>query len=414
MKAKKTKQKSDKIYKVLKALAVILILFLIIEVIYFGFKFYNIRKNTVYYETANSIIKTDNGYLTVGLSDFKNSKLTTYEKPGYNKAVISIYDENLNKIKETKLKLGYSSVYNSVISVKDGYIAVGSVSITKEQNDVNNTEAIIVKYDKDLNEVWIKNLQILDTSKFVNVKEDDNGNIIVVGQSIYEENIIGNHTTGGAILIRYTSDGEVDLKINLGGPATDIFNDFIITKNGYIAVGIKSTGTGIIYKYDFNGKELWHEYYGYTDKEGLTSITSKGDNFLVTATKLEEKGSTDKYKAAILLYDKDGKLLKEKFFEEANITKFQKVAIDEEKIIVLGIYGKKINEALSSNAKMFLLDSDFKVIKSEILTGDQNITLTDIVITDNDYILSGHTNSKIKEFNSNGYDYFPILKKYKK
>ena len=414
MKSKNKKKAPDKLYKFLKGLSVFLILFLIIEVVYFGIKFYENRKNTVYYDIVNSIKKVDDGYVAVGLSDFKNSKLTSYKKPGYNKGVIALYNDKLDRIKETAFKLGFNSVFNSVTETEDGFVAVGSVEVTKAHNKEGYCEALIVKYNKNLEEEWFKNIKILDINKLMQVKTDKDGNIIVVGQSIYGPNYIGNHTTGGAILIKFDKEGEELLRINLGGPQTDIFNDFIIEEDGYVVVGIKGTGTGIIYKYDLKAKELWHEYYGYTDKEGLVSITKFNNNYVVTGSLLPEKDSTDKYKGAIIIFDKNGKKVKEEIFEEDNITKIQKITVDNDKIIALGIYGKKEKDILKNNSFMLILDKDLKVITKEKLTGNKTVNLTDVIVTDKEYIVSGYTDSKLEEFKTNGYDYFPFIKKYGK
>ena len=279
--------------KTLKKIVIILIAILVIELIYFGIKYIKVRKESTYYSAINSTIKVNDKYVSVGLSDFKHSKFNKYKAPGYNKATLFVYDKNLKLIKEKYLDLGLVSEYKDIVKVEDGYIAVGYVLMDEKSKKDNLTEAVIVKYDNNFNIVWRKNLNILDTSKFNKVKVDKAGNYVVVGTSVYAPNIIGNHTTGGAIIVKYDKNGEVLSKINLGGPQTGEFNDLVITNDGYVVVGLKATGTGAIYKYSFDGKELWHNYYGITDKEGLTSIKMLSDgSFIVTGSKLEEKNKT--------------------------------------------------------------------------------------------------------------------------
>ena len=65
---------NNKQKKIFKIVIIALILFLIGEVVYFGIKYYNDRKNSVYYTVINSAILEDNdNNVGVGLSDYRNS-----------------------------------------------------------------------------------------------------------------------------------------------------------------------------------------------------------------------------------------------------------------------------------------------------------------------------------------------------
>ena len=274
----------------------------------------------------------------------------------------------------------------------------------------NVTEAVIVKYDNNFNIVWRKNLNILDTSKFNKVKVDKAGNYVVVGTSVYAPNIIGNHTTGGAIIVKYDKNGEILSKINLGGPQTGEFNDLVITNDGYVVVGLKATGTGAIYKYSFDGKELWHNYYGITDKEGLTSIKMLSDgSFIVTGSKLEEKNKTDNYEAALIKFDKNGKLVKSIVYQKEDITKFTYVETYKDKILVIGLYGVKKNNLLVNNSVLVTYNNNLEKQDEKIYKGNNTYTLKNIFVSDDEYVLSGHTNSKLKDIKTNGKDYYNVI-----
>ena len=408
------KEKNQKLYKMLKIAIIILTIILVAEAIYFGIKIYKNRQSTTYYTTINSIVKDDNQFIGVGLSDFKHSNLTDYEKPGYNKPVIWVYDKDYKIKKEIKYNEGYNGVFYDVISTSDGYIAVGALEMTEAMHKTGSTEGILVKFDKDLNIIWQENLQILDTTKLVKVKLDKDENIIAVGESIYEPDIIGNHTTGGAIIVKYDQNGNRKQTINYGGPKTGLFNDVIITNDGYVAVGLTSTGTGIIFKYDFNGKEIWHNYYGYTDSKGLTSINYINNTFVVTGSKLEEKGNTDSYKGAIVKFDNNGKLIKEEFYEKDKISRIETSIIDDDKIIAIALYGKKENDTLINQSVILEYNLDLELQKENKLVGDNTVTFTNLIKNNNNYLVVGHTNSKLKGFKTNGYDYYPIVIAYNK
>ena len=55
-----------------------------------------VRQTTTYYTALNSIIKTEDGYVGVGFSDFKHSDFNKYQEKGYNKPCLWVYDKNLN------------------------------------------------------------------------------------------------------------------------------------------------------------------------------------------------------------------------------------------------------------------------------------------------------------------------------
>ena len=147
---------SNKQKKIFKFIVIALVVFLIGEVIYFGIKYYNDRKNSVYYTVINSAILEDNdNYVGVGFSDYRNSKLNKYEK-GYYKATISNYKDG-KLLDEVGFKTGYNSYFNDVIKVKDGYIAVGQVEMTKDQHDDGLSEGLIINCLKIIMELHLSN-----------------------------------------------------------------------------------------------------------------------------------------------------------------------------------------------------------------------------------------------------------------
>ena len=407
------KENESKKIKILKIIFIILAILLIGELIFFGIKLYKNRIDNPRYTLLNNIIEKDNGFVGVGLSDYKNSKYLEYKKPGYTKATLFIYDKDLNKINEISYSKGYNSYFIDVIKVSDGYVAIGVIEPNKTYHEAARTKGLIVKYDEKFNVVKEKQIEVLDITTLNKIKLDKDGNYVVVGSSVYEKNVIGNHKSGGAILLKYNSNLEELQKINLGGPQTDSFNDFVITNDGYVVVGMINTGTGIIYKYNFKGKELWHNYYGYTDPKGLTSIVELNNNYYVTGSKLSAKDKTDEYKGVILKYDNNGKLIKEQEFKEEKITRLDKLFIDSKNnIIALSVYGNKDNNRLDNDSYILKYNIDLELIKKKNLVGNKTVTFTGVIETCDEYLVSAHTNSKFKEHKTNGLDYYDIIIKY--
>ena len=182
--------KSLKAVKILKYVSIGLVCLFALEFIYFGIKMINIRKKTTYYSALNSIIKTDSGYVGVGLSDSKHSDFIDYEKPGYNKPYLYVYNKDLKIEKEVKLDLGYNGEYKDIVSYDDGFIAVGNIEVSLANHKDNATEATIVKYDKNFNIVWRKNYNLMGNSSYNAVKIDNDSNIIVCGSTVFESSAI--------------------------------------------------------------------------------------------------------------------------------------------------------------------------------------------------------------------------------
>ena len=406
-------KKNKKTNKRLTIIIRILIIVLVVEGSLFGYTVISNRLKTSYYTLVNEMILEEDGYVAAGVSDFKNSKLTKYEKPGYTKPVIWKLDKEKKYIKEEQIDLGYNGFFNSVIKVKDGYVAVGAIEMSQKQHEEKATEGLIVKFDNDLNVIWRKNLKILDVNEFVSVKEDKDGNLIVVGKSLYAENYMGNHTTGGAILLRYTSEGEETLRVNYGGPQKGVFNDVIIENDGYTVVGVYYTNTGVIKKYSLTGQEMWHAYYGPTDSKGITSITKDNNKYYVTATKLKTKTDTS-YETAIISYDINGKELESIQYKKDNINRFEDIYVNENEVIAVGIAVPETkDESKTKNyAVIVKYDKELNKIEEKVLKGNKNSSFIKIYNFNNKYLALGNTNSKFKEYKTNGIDYMPIYFEY--
>ncbi len=408
------KKKISKKLKIIKILSFILIGFLVVELIYFGIIVYKDRKNSTYYTIVNDLVLLEDGYVAVGFSDFKHSSFN--KTSDYNKAIIWKYNDAFEAVKEEYIKLGYNSHFNDVIELKDGYVAVGAITMTETQLTDNVTEGLIVRFDKDFNIIWRENVQILDDTDLLKVKLDKNNNLIIVGQSIYAKNIIGNQTTGGAILLKYNLDGEELFKFNYGGPFTGMFNDVYIESDGYVVVGVTGTETGIIQKYDFKGNEIWHNYYGPTEINGITNIYKDGNNYLVTTTKLPSKGDSSSYKAVVAKYNANGKLVDEISYDKKALNIFKNLYIEDDYIYAVGATGDVKDGNALTDAFVIKYDKKFNIVDEKYLEidekHDKNDSYDKIYKTNDKYLIVGKTNSKIKEYKTNGYDYYPIFVEY--
>lgn len=405
---------SEKQKKIFKTIIAILLIFLVAELIYFGIKYYNNRKNSIFSTVYNGIVTLDDDkYIGAGYSDYRYSEFNDYEK-GYNKATITLVKDNKQE-KEVGFKKGYNSYFNDIIKVSDGYIAVGAVEMTKEQHEEQTPEGLVIKYDKNFKVIWRKNFSIIGKTEFIRVKEDKNKNIILVGTSVYAPGYVGNHTTGGGILIKLDKNGNEKLRANNAGPFNGKFNDVVIEKDGYVVVGLGKKNSGVIIKYNLNGKKVWSSSYGYTDKNGIVAIEKMGDKYVTGTTKVMNKEKLDNYNGAIVIFDSNGKKIDDTKYSLNDVTIFTDLKVDSKNnIIAIGETGKIKNNDLASDAFIVKFDKNLYEDVSSVLKKEKNDNYTKLYLEDDDILVLGNSNSKlkIKGYKFNGYDYFPFIREY--
>lgn len=399
---------SNKQKKIFKTIIIALAIILIGEIIYFGIRYYNGRKNSTYYSVINNaIVENEKNYVGAGFSDYKQSKYNDYED-GLNKATIFNYKDG--KItKEIGFKKGYNSYFNDIIKVKDGYLAVGSIEMTKKQKEDGLSEGLLIKYDKNFNFKWRKNIRGIGKTELLKIKQDGD-DFVIVGTSVYGEGYMGNHTTGGGILIKINENGEELMRVNNGGPFYGRFNDVLIENNSYVVVGLGKANSGIIIKYTKAGEKVWTGSYGYTDKNGINSITKLGNKYITATTKLVNPKEPN-MSAALVVFNKNGKKVDDVKYNSQSINYFGDVETLNDSIIAVGYTGKGTTK-IKTDAIIVKYDKDLYEEETNTLKGDNNEYYNNIYIKDNKIIALGYSNSKSKEYKINGYDYLPITKTY--
>ena len=399
---------SNKQKKIFKTIIIALAIILIGEIIYFGIRYYNGRKNSTYYSVINNaIVENEKNYVGAGFSDYKQSKYNDYED-GLNKATIFNYKDG--KItKEVGFKKGYNSYFNDIIKVKDGYLAVGSIEMTKKQKEDGLSEGLLIKYDKNFNFKWRKNIRGIGKTELLKIKQDGD-DFVIVGTSVYGEGYMGNHTTGGGILIKINENGEELMRVNNGGPFYGRFNDVLIENDSYVVVGLGKANSGIIIKYTKDGEKVWTGSYGYTDKNGINSITKLGNKYITATTKLVNPKEPN-MSAALVVFNKNGKKVDDVKYNSQSINYFGDVETLNDSIIAVGYTGKGTTK-IKTDAIIVKYDKDLYEEETNTLKGDNNEYYNNIYIKDNKIIALGYSNSKSKEYKINGYDYLPITKTY--
>lgn len=417
---KELKVEQKRLVKWLRVIIVLCIAIIVIEACYIGLSYYNRTKSVVYTDTLNSFKETDDGYLVVGNSDFKNSEFNSYQKD-YNKAKFAKYNSDFEVEFESAYTKGYSSYFSDVIEYNDGFIAVGGAQYDEQQVEDNATDGLVVLYDKEGKQVDTKSVQIAGDTTFNKVLLVDDG-FIVVGQSILQNMVIGNDPDGGALIIKYDFDLNEVWRANYGGSKSAIFNDAVIDGDYLYLVGKDATRYGMIAKYTLDGEKVFVKSYEYTDTVGFSSIVKVGAEFFVAGSKTINIDAKDEDKVTeglVVKYDADGNVLDEVTFSRNNALRFNKIVSDGDDLIVVGHTYKKDEE--KSTDKYNYLDyrgiivkynTDLEKKANNKENGSGVDYFSDVIVTDDGYLVGGATSSE--ELGSNNKDYRTYFLKYNK
>lgn len=375
--------------KVIKLIVIICIIILVIDISYLVYKKNTSKPKKTFFDSINSFEVIDDGYIAVG-SNNNNKKQ-------YEKAKITKYNNKKDKIWEQLYNKKYNSSYFGIKQDNEYFIAVGDYESNKEENKNSVRSALIVKYDSEGKILNEKKFQVLGDSKFTNLLVTPDG-YIVIGQSIYENMTLGLSDEGGAFLIKYDKDLNEVWKSNYGGSKSAIYNDLIIVDNYIYAVGKDATNTGIISRYNMSGEREKTTTYSYTDRFGFTGIVNIDNNlYVVGAKKVKEDKNDYDTDGLIVKYDLDCNKLKETTYKGKGIERFNKLISDNNNFIIAGqtgIYNKekstdKIN-VFSYNGIFAIYNKDLNKLKLTNYDCDIDDYFTDIKKNKNKYIVSGY------------------------
>jgi len=412
---------NNKIKRIFIIVSVICLIILLLEGIYLIIYKNNIDNNKIYYDTMNSLTIDDTDIVAVGSSNFNYSKYYDYTG-GLEKGKFIKYDKDGKILVEKMYETGINTTFSSIITVEDGYIVVGSGVFSKEEQENGAKEALIIKYDKDGNIVWEKFYQVVTNTSFNKVIEVNDG-YVAVGQSIYANTEMGNHTTGGGIIVKYDKEGKEIWHNNHGGMKSGNFNDVVEVDGNLYVVGKDATDSGNIVKYTKDGKYVWHKNYSYTDGIGFTGIAYLNKSLYVVGSKKilpediteEDSRSTTNTDALLVVYDMKGNIEFEKTFGGSNYERYNSILAHRNNLYVVG--NTSSNDAglkIDTDGKLMTglvvrYDVNGNILKKDAFGGSNNDILTDITTDGVCLFISGYSNSNdgnITTAINNGKDYF--------
>ncbi len=395
--------------KFVKIVLVICIIALIVDLgLFMYFKNKSDSRRT-FFNSLNSFVKYNNGYYGVGS--------TNVNKNSIEQAVLIRYDNNYNKISSKTLKTKYNGTYFDIKKDGDNVVVAGSYEKTKGDNKEGLRTALFIKYDKSGKIIFRKEMQHLGNSKYTKILVLDDG-YVVVGQSIYANNVLGNEETGGGIITKYSKDGKVIWEKNYGGNKSGLFNDVILDKDKLVVVGKDAGRYGLIATYTLDGEQIKAVSYAKTDTLGFSSIVKyKGSYYVCGAKKLVEDDEYDHdIDGLIVKYNKKLKNVKEVKFkdEKKGLERFNKIIIDGKNLVVVGhesILDKekstKDKNEYYYNALINKYDGNLKLVTNSVYKKELDNYFTDIDIVDGNYLVSGYSKYKTNRYS----DFFTTYSK---
>lgn len=404
-KLKRIKEQKEKILlKRLKFVSFLCICILILEFIYVGYNLLYNKKESLYFDGINALVATDNFYATVG-SNNNNDNF-------YEKAKISKYNNKRENVFEKLYNVGYNSAFFGVSMDNNSLVAVGSYEKTKKEHKDSVRRALIVKYDSKGNIEFENDLKILDNSKFTNIIKVSDG-YLVTGQSIYKNTKVGSKV-GGALLVKYDTNGNLLWKKTYGSSKAAIFNDLLVIDNYIYTVGTDDNYLGIICKFDLNGNFINYNDYKSTDNIGFSGIVNIGEKIFVSGANRVSKNNTD---AMIVEYDLDCNYKKEVVYTNHGIERFNKLVIDDNgNIIAIGIMATNRNKK-SKTVDEFDYDGivgkyNENLEKIDVVTygDDRDDYFTDIKVVNNNYLIAGYSSYEDGSYLSKFISYSEALK----
>ena len=247
------------------------------------------------------MVEADDGYIIIG----RHSSLSQGSFDG----LIVKYDFDLNVVAQRGLGSFDADYFQEIIRTSDNnYVVVGY----QESQGQGGTDALIVKYDSNLNLIKQSALGGSGFDYFASLTETSDGGFIVVGYQ-------GSQSQGNydALIVKYDSNLNLLSQRNLSGALVDIFRSVIETSDGNIVVvgNQSSQGQGsfdiLIVTFDANLNIIGQTGLGGDNSDYAMSITETSDGGFTIAG-YQQSNSQGIYDALIVSYDSNLNIISQK------------------------------------------------------------------------------------------------------
>jgi hypothetical protein len=303
------------------------------------------------------VISVNDGYIVAGYSMSMDGDLTGLNQDWSSGAILVKYDLNGSVVWKKIFGGSNDDFFENVISVDDGYVAVGyGCSTDGDLTGLNkgSDDAFIVKYDVNGDMVWKKNYGGSSYDYYYGITSVSDGYVAVGNSRSMDGDLTGLNKGGSdAILVKYDVNGNVVWKKNYGGSNSEDFKHIISVSDGYVVVGYsfsmdgdltglsKGNQDAIIVKYDLNYNIVWKKNYGGSNSDVFSSVISVSDGYVAVGGSRSIDGDLTElnkgYEDAIIVkYDLNGNVVWKKNYSGSNSDVFSNVTPVNDGYVAVG------------------------------------------------------------------------------
>ena len=220
--------------------------------------------------------------------------------PTYTDALVVKFDSNLNILaRKIYGGTGGDGFYSVAVDSSNNIICVGYTN-SEGAGNPTYTDALVVKLNANLNILARKRYGGTSNEKFQSVAVDSSGNIICVGASSSEGT--GSPTYNNALIVKYDSNLNILVRKAYSGANHDYFQSVAVdSSDNIICVGYTySEGTGsptyadaLVVKFDTNLNILARKIYGGTSNDVFYSVSVYSNNIICAGYTSTGVGSSD-------------------------------------------------------------------------------------------------------------------------
>ncbi len=300
--------------------------------------------------------------------------------------------------------------------------------------NLGNRDAWVVKLSPTGDIIWQKTFGGSDEDAFYSIKETNDGGFITVGYTVSNNgDVTGNHGNGDIWLVKLTSTGDITWQKTLGGTGYDDCNNIQLTNDGnYIIGGYTFSNNGDvigqhgfgdywIVKIDNNGAIIWQKALGGSVDDKCNSVKQNIDGSYIVCGYVrstdgditEVHGGDD---AWLVKLSSTGDIIWQKTFGGSLAEHFFSV----EETTDGGYIAAGFSASSDGDTTINFGGLDYWIVKINAVGdiiwqksygGSGTDIVSSLKIVDNEYLLTGYSNSTNGDVTGNNGDYdFWIIK----